>query len=651
MTSPAPRDEAAALWRRHRDLLVPARWMALALAFSAAASLWARGWLAVLAWALAVLAAAAWSEWRRKDGGNHGLERAALVLGAGWLLLACLAGPLGLDGAPLALLPLGGTALSLPWLHEHRARPARRGRLHRALARESRPPAPVRPPVLDVTDSRPYESPVVHGETVPGDDGYRPPGAGTLATGPAPQARTAAGDQMADALVSVLEEFGIDAELTGRVRGPSVTRFQFTPGPKVKVATVMNLRDNFALAVKTAQIRMLAPVEGESAIGIEVPNPDREIVRLGDVLNCPAARADRHPMLAALGRSIEGADVLVNLTKMPHLLIGGATGGGKSMELADLIVSVLTRATPAQVRMILIDLKRVELAAYAGIPHLLFPIVTGPQKAAEALGWVVGEMERRYDDMAATGVKKIDDFNLNVRAGKISGDPMPYLLVVVDELADLMMIAPKDVEDAIVRITQLARAAGIHLVLATQRPSVDVVTGLIKANVPSRLAFATSSLTDSRVILDKPGAENLTGQGDALFLPMGSSRPERVQGAFVSESEIADVVRQVTRQGHAVIREVPVALPPEAAAPVASDDDDLEYLTQAAELVVSTQFGSVSMLQRKLRLGYARAARLVDLLEERGVVGPSQGSQARDVLVKPDDLPALLDSLRKETVS
>jgi S-DNA-T family DNA segregation ATPase FtsK/SpoIIIE len=515
--------------------------MAAALAVAVAVHHWAYGWRLILAWALAVLAATAWSEWRRRDGDSHALERTALILGGGWLLLACVAGPLGLDGAPLALLPLGGTVLSLPWLHDHRTRPARKRGLRATLARD-----PVQSADLDVTDSRPYESPVVHGGTVPGD-GYRPPGAGTLATGPAPRARTAASDAMAAALSSVLEEFGIDAEITSQVRGPSVTRYQITPGPAVKVSTITNLADNFAMAAKTSQIRILKPVEGQSVIGIEVPNADREIVRLGDVLNCPAARADRHPMLAGLGRSLEGADVLANLTRMPHLLVAGATGAGKSVCLSSLIASVLLRAAPDEVRMILIDLKRVELAAFAGVPHLLFPIITSPAGAAAGLDWVVGEMDRRYDDMAAAGVKKIDDYNLNARAGKIPGEPMPYLLVVVDELADLMMTAPKEVEGAIVRITQLARAAGIHLVLATQRPSVDVVTGLIKANVPSRLAFETASLTDSRVILDQPGAENLTGQGDALFRPAGASRPERIQGAFVSESEIADVVRQVCR--------------------------------------------------------------------------------------------------------
>ncbi|HUY62916.1 MAG TPA: DNA translocase FtsK [Acidimicrobiales bacterium] len=492
------------------------------------------------------------------------------------------------------------------------------------------------------------------------------------------------------ALVDALGAHGVETRLVGYTVGPTVTRFELELGPGVKVARVTSLAKDIAYAMASPDVRILAPIPGRSAIGVEVPNRRRQLVTLGDVLSTEEARQATHPLEVALGRDIAGRPVMANLADMPHILISGATGAGKSSCINSLLTSILMRATPEQVRLILVDPKRVELGQYNGLPHLLTQVVVDPKKAANALAWAVTEMERRYDVLAEAGMRDITGYNEAVDRGELGperevdldddGDEgdvidepgpdevegaatstvvervaesrravstapeyhrLPYVLVVVDELNDLMMVAARDVEESVCRIAQMARAVGIHLVLATQRPSVDVITGVIKANIPSRLAFSVSSLADSRVILDQPGAERLIGKGDLLLLTASSSNPRRIQGPWVTEAEVRSVVAHWRRQRQPDYVEGVAGSNPVGGGAAGADEDDDDLLPAAMELVVRSQLGSTSMLQRKLRVGFSRAGRLMDLLERRGIVGPSEGSKARAVLMTPEEFEQL----------
>ena len=498
---------------------------------------------------------------------------------------------------------------------------------------------PKEPPVRQ---ARPSRARMV--ETASGP--YQLPPLDLLRSAPPSNADARSETEMREALERTLRTFGVDARVSGAHRGPTVTMYEVEVAPGTKVNKVLALSGDIAYALATPDVRIQAPIPGKSAIGIEVPNRHRDFVMLGDILRSKAARDATHPLEVALGKDVHGHAKMVNLAHMPHLLIAGATGAGKSSLVNSFLTSLLLRATPDDVRLVLIDPKRVELNHFAEVPHLLSPVIVHPKRAAEALQWIVREMEQRYETLATVGVRDIDGYEGGLRGGTLRipiglehrYDHMPYIVVVIDELSDLMMIAPRDVEDAICRIAQMARAVGIPLVVATQRPSVDVVTGLIKANIPSRIALMTSSQADSRVVLDMNGAEKLVGHGDMLFAPSSISKPVRLQAAWVTEQEIHEIVDFIRTQREVVYEHMVegIGLPPvDGGDHGLGGDDDL--LEQAAELVIRSQLGSTSMLQRKLKVGFARAGRLMDLMEEKGIVGPGQGSKARDVLITPEE--------------
>jgi len=559
----------------------------------------------------------------------------------------------------LGMLIFTGTPLSAAWARvrelsaaagvDEEAEPGRAARTKRDRRGRTEEDVPV---VVDLRDHEAEPEPSsppsgTESDTTfvptpaPKGGAYKLPPIGLLRTAPPSAGSTRDEEQTTAALERTFRTFGVAARVPKAHRGPTVTLYEVEVEAGTKVNKVLSLADDIAYALATPDVRIIAPIPGKSAIGVEVPNKVRDFVMLGDVLRAPAAKDDRHPLAVALGKDVHGRAQMVNLTKMPHLLIAGATGAGKSSLINCFITSILMRTTPEQVKLVLVDPKRVELAHFADLPHLLSPVIVHPKRAAEALGWVVREMEQRYEALAMVGVRDVDGYRDGLASGTLripAGQEekftdLPYIVVVIDELADLMLVSPRDVEDTIVRIAQMARAVGIHLVVATQRPSVDVVTGLIKANIPSRIALMTSSQADSRVILDMNGAEKLVGHGDMLYAPSNASKPTRLQAAWVTEKEVHSVCEWIRAQ-----REPEYAASVEGLGrPPMEGEDDLgagdELLEQAAELVIRSQLGSTSMLQRKLKVGFARAGRLMDLMEERGIVGPSQGSRARDVLV------------------
>jgi S-DNA-T family DNA segregation ATPase FtsK/SpoIIIE len=506
--------------------------------------------------------------------------------------------------------------------------------------REAMPEPEPEPDAVEIDEPKQVRLPVR-----PRGGGYTLPPLDLLRRAPASAGDARDEKHTRDALERTFNTFGVGARVTASHRGPTVTMYEVEVEPGTKVNKVLNLSEDIAYALATPDVRIIAPIPGKSAIGVEVPNKVRDFVMLGDVLGSKAARESTKPLHVALGKDVHGRAVLVNLAEMPHLLIAGATGAGKSSLINTFVTSVLMRESPDEVKLVLIDPKRVELSHFADLPHLITPVIVHPKKAAEALGWVVREMEMRYEALATVGMRDIESYNIGFDEGTLRIPPgkghefdrLPYILVVVDELADLMMVAPRDVEDAICRIAQMARAVGIHLVVATQRPSVDVVTGLIKANIPSRIAFMTSSQADSRVILDSNGAEKLVGHGDMIFQPANVSKGVRIQGAWVTQAEIESVTAWAREQRQPEFDAIIDGLgrPPTPEEEAMDGDDDL--LEQAAELVIRSQLGSTSMLQRKLKVGFARAGRLMDMMEERGIVGPSLGSKARDVLITWDE--------------